>query len=142
MEPDVAFFGQKDYQQLAVVRRMTRDLDLGIEIVGLPTVREADGLAMSSRNQRLHADDRRAAVCVPSALQTIRRAYDAGVRDVEELVAVASGVVLAEGRARLEYVDIVDADELTPLATVDKAAVVAIAVWFGDVRLIDNIVLG
>lgn len=141
VEPDVAVFGQKDYQQLAVVRRMTRDLDMGIEIVGVPTVREADGLARSSRNQLLAPEDRRAAPCVPTALGTIRAAFAAGERDGAALAAAARAVVAAEPRARLEYVEVVDATELTPVARVINPVVVVIAVWFGSVRLIDNLVL-
>lgn len=141
VRPEVALFGQKDYQQLAVIRRMNRDLDLGIEIVGVPTVREPDGLALSSRNQRLGAADRAAAVCVPQALDALRRAHRAGERSAGALAEVAANVVRAEPRGRLEYVEVADADELTPLTEVTGPAVAAIAVWFGAVRLIDNVVL-
>ena len=139
--PDVAVFGEKDYQQLAVLRRMTRDLDLGIEIVGAPIVREPDGLAMSSRNVRLDADQRAAAVCVPAALDAARGAMAAGA-DATTIVAVAAAVVAAEPAARLEYLELFDPDELRPVDEPVAGTRAAIAVWFGDVRLIDNVALG
>ncbi len=139
--PDVALFGQKDFQQLAIIRRMTVDLDMGVDIVGVPTVRESDGLAMSSRNRRLSPADRDAAVVVPRSLHTAEVAWAAGEHCADQLIAVAAGVVGAEPRARLEYVQISDAATLEPLTTVDRPAVIAIAVWFGDVRLIDNLTI-
>ncbi len=139
--PDVAVFGRKDYQQLAVIRRMVADLDWGIEIVGVDTVREPDGLAMSSRNRRLPAAARRAARCVPAALDAVRSAAAAGERDSSRLVAAGTALVAAEPSARLEYLQIADADDLQAIDRLDRAAVAAIAVWFGDVRLIDNVPL-
>lgn len=141
VNPDAAIFGQKDYQQLAIIRRMTIDLDMGIEIVGIPTVREADGLAMSSRNRRLSPDDRAAAVVVPKALQAIAAAVERGERDGDRLRELARDVVRAEPRASLEYVEISDADTLVAMRVIDRPAVVAIAVWFGEVRLIDNLTM-
>lgn len=141
VRPHAAVFGQKDYQQLAIVRRMARDLDTGIEIVAVPTVREPDGLALSSRNARLGAADRAAAVCLPTALDTARRAFAAGERSAEQLAAAVRAVVNAEPRARLEYVQVADAESLGALEVVDRPALVALAVWFGDVRLIDNVLL-
>ncbi|MFN8023273.1 MAG: pantoate--beta-alanine ligase [Acidimicrobiales bacterium] len=141
VRPHVAVFGQKDAQQLAIIRRMTRDLDLGIEIVGMPTVREADGLAMSSRNRRLDPDQRAAAVCVSRALRAGEQALHGGTIDAATLTAVIEGVVAAEPLARLEHVAIVDPDELESLDRVDGTALVLIAVWFGDVRLIDNLLI-
>lgn len=138
VRPHVAVFGQKDYQQLAVIRRMVVDLDMGIEIVGVPTVREADGLALSSRNRRLTAEDRAAARCVPAALQAAEEVLSGGERSGAAVEAAAERVVRAEPRARLEYVQLADADTLERLVELDRPAVVAIAVWFGDVRLIDN----
>lgn len=141
VRPQVAVFGQKDAQQLAIIRRMTRDLDLGIEIVGMPTVREPDGLAMSSRNRRLDEAQRSAAVCVSKALRAGERSLHHGVTDARELAAVIEGVVAAEPLARLEHVAIVDPDSLDALETVAATALVLIAVWFGDVRLIDNLLI-
>ncbi len=136
--PHVAVFGQKDFQQLAIVRRMTSDLDMAIEIVGLPTVREHDGLAMSSRNRRLSPAQRAAAVCVSHALQSVAEAASKGVRDAAELTALGRAVVEAQPLARFEHLAIVHPDTLLPLMVVGDAAVAVTAVWFGDVRLIDN----
>jgi pantoate--beta-alanine ligase len=139
VRPDVAVFGEKDFQQLAIIQRMTRDLDLGIEIVAAPIVREPDGLAMSSRNVRLDPTQRAAAVCVPQALDAAADAAAAG-GSVAAVVAAASGVVAAEPLARLEYIEVFDPATLGLLHDVGDAPTprVAIAVWFGDVRLIDN----
>jgi pantoate--beta-alanine ligase len=140
--PDVAIFGQKDYQQLAIVRQMVADLDLGVEIVAVPTSREPDGLARSSRNVRLAADDREAAVVIPTALRAAAVAHAAGERDGARLRAIATEHIEREPRAKAEYVAVVDASTLEPLDTVDRPAVILTAVWFGDVRLIDNQLLG
>jgi pantoate--beta-alanine ligase len=142
MQPDVAVFGQKDYQQLAIIRRMVADLDMGVEIVGLPTVRDDDGLAVSSRNVRLDAGQRAAAVCVNQALRAAASAYASGERSAAALERTATERILAEPLARLEYVCVADADTLEPLAEVQTAAVILAAAWFGDVRLIDNVVIG
>lgn len=140
--PDVAVFGRKDYQQLAIVRRMVRDLDLGVEIVGVDTVREPDGLARSSRNVRLTPADRAAAVAIPRSLDAAVDAYASGERDPRRLRALVATELAAEPRARIEYVEIADADELTAAtATLERPAVVLVAAWFGEVRLIDNVVL-
>ena len=141
MEPDVAVFGEKDAQQLAIVRRMTTDLDLGVDVVALPTVREPDGLALSSRNRRLAADDRAAAICIPEALDAMARAAASGERRAGALEAVVRERIDAEPRARLEHVHVVDPATFVPAApsaVVDDHALVVLAVWFGEVRLIDN----
>lgn len=140
--PDVAVFGQKDYQQLAIVRRMVADLDLGVDIVAVATVREADGLALSSRNSRLSSDDRAAAVVIPNGLGDAAGAYADGERDAGVLRAIVLQRIGREPRAKVDYIAVVDAATLTPLATVDRPAVVLAAVWLGDVRLIDNVVVG
>lgn len=141
VRPDVAVFGQKDYQQLAVIRRMARDLDTGVDIVAGPTLREDDGLAMSSRNRRLTPEQRAAAVVVPAALRSIESSVKAGARDVPTLLRHGLEVLGSQPLARVEYLSIDDAAELTPLEVVDRSAVVSTAVWFGDVRLIDNVVI-
>ena len=138
VRPDVAVFGEKDYQQLAVVRRMTADLDFGIEIVGVATVREPDGLALSSRNRRLGADDRAAARCVPRALDAAAAGVRVGERRAAAVVARATGVIGAEGRARLEYAELRDPETLAEVTEVAGPALLALAVWVGGVRLIDN----
>jgi pantoate--beta-alanine ligase len=139
--PDVAVFGRKDYQQLAIVRRLVDDLDLGVRIVGAPIVRESDGLALSSRNVRLTPDDRSAAVVVSRALRAAAAGHAAGERDASALEAVAARTIEAERRARLEYVELVDAETLAEVERADRPTVMLAAVWFGDVRLIDNLEL-
>ena len=139
MQPDFAVFGEKDFQQLAIIRRMVIDLDFDVEIVSVPTVREADGLAISSRNQRLTPDERRAAVCVSEALTIAADARRTGETDAGKLVALATDRVAAESLARLEYLGVVDPDTLESIDVVDRPAVMLAAVWFGDVRLIDNV---
>lgn len=141
VRPHIAVFGQKDYQQLAVVRRLVEDLDLGVTIIAAPTVREGDGLALSSRNRRLSPQDRSDAVIVPRALEALVQAFDHGERSVAALEATARAVLDAHERARVEYLSVVDAHRLSPLEVVDREAVALAAVWFGDIRLIDNMVL-
>ncbi len=141
VRPHVAVFGQKDAQQLAIIRRMTLDLDLGIDIVGLPTVREADGVAMSSRNRRLTPDQRRAAICVSQGLRAAERLLHDGAIDAASLVAATSAVVDGEPLARLEHVALVDPDTLDPVDEVHSTALLLIAAWFGEVRLIDNLLI-
>lgn len=141
VRPDVAVFGQKDYQQLVIIRRMVSDLDMGIDLVAVPTVREPDGLALSSRNRRLSPEDRAAARCVPGALEAAAAALAAGERRGGAIEAAAARVVDAEPRARLEYAQLADADTLERLDVLDRPAVMALAVWFGAVRLIDNRVM-
>lgn len=140
--PDVAVFGRKDFQQLTIIRRMVADLDLGVEIVGIPIVREADGLAMSSRNARLTPPDRRAAVVLSGALTACEAAFDEGQRRASSLRLVATDLIEAEPRASIEYVEIVDATTLRDVDQIDSTGVVLVAAWFGDVRLIDNLQLG
>ena len=141
VRPHLAVFGEKDYQQLAVVRRMTADLDFGIEIVGVATVREADGLAMSSRNRLLAPRDREAARCVPGALAAAAAAVAEGETKAGAIAARACAAIAAEPRARLEYAEIRDPETLDEVAEVVAPALLALAVWVGGVRLIDNRVL-
>lgn len=141
VQPDVAVFGQKDFQQLAIVRRMTTDLDFGIEIVGVPTVREPDGLALSSRNKLLTPDNRAAAVCVPRALDAAAKAVAVGYKSGERIVGAAVGVIEDEPVAKLEYCELRDPGTLDLMDDLDRPGLLAVAVWFGPVRLIDNVVL-
>jgi pantoate--beta-alanine ligase len=140
--PHVAVFGEKDYQQLAIIRRMTRDLDLGVEIVGVPIVREADGLALSSRNAYLTAEERRQALALSQGLGAAEARYAAGERSALALVEAARAPIAAQPLARIDYLELRDADDLTPIETVARPAVLAMAVFFGKTRLIDNRVLG
>lgn len=138
--PDVAFFGAKDAQQVAVVRRMVADLDLPVEIEVLPTVREPDGLAMSSRNVRLGPDDRRRAAALHRGLSTARDAVAAGLRDPVAVAAVVERALAGEGLTA-EYIAVVDPGSFAPVTSVDRPALVALAVRVGPVRLIDNMVV-
>jgi pantoate--beta-alanine ligase len=141
VRPHFAVFGEKDWQQLAVIRRMTADLDFGIEIVGVPTVREADGVALSSRNKRLGAGDREAARCLPRALAGAAELVAAGEGRGSAVLARVEAEIAAEPRARLEYAALCDPDTLEDVTDVKAPALVALAVWVGGVRLIDNRVL-
>jgi pantoate--beta-alanine ligase len=134
LRPEAAIFGEKDYQQLAVLRRMTRDLFLDIEIIGHPTIREPDGLAMSSRNRYLSPEQRAQAVQFPAALQA------AAAKDSpREIVETATALITQGTGTAPEYVAVVDADTLEPLAALDRPAVLAAAVKIGETRLIDNV---
>jgi pantoate--beta-alanine ligase len=137
-QPHVAFFGEKDFQQLAVIRRMVRDLDQGVEIVGMPIVREPDGLAMSSRNAYLSPEQRREALALSAGLAAAETAFRAGERDAATLIALARAPIAAAPSARIDYLDLRDADELTPITTITRPAVMAMAVFVGTTRLLDN----
>ncbi len=137
VEPDVAVFGKKDYQQWRLIRRLVRDLDMGIEVVGAPLVREPDGLAMSSRNVRLSADERQRALSISRSLRQAQEAVDAGERRTGVLVAAARQAIEGAG-GRVDYVDVRDPESLEPVETLTGMALMAIAAHFGSVRLIDN----
>ncbi|MCB2228674.1 MAG: pantoate--beta-alanine ligase [Desulfarculaceae bacterium] len=137
-KPHLAVFGQKDYQQLKVIERMARDLDMGLEVIGRPTHREADGLAMSSRNVHLSPEERENALCLRRALDLARALAVGGETDVAAIVAAASQEINQTPGARLEYVEVVDAEQLSPLSRLDGPARMALAVWLGSTRLIDN----
>jgi len=140
--PHVAVFGEKDFQQLAVIRRMVRDLHMNVEIAGAPIVREEDGLAMSSRNRYLGGEDRLAAVCLYKALCRARDLYAVGTRDPEKLVSAAQAKILMEPRAKLEYVEARDPETLEPVRIPTDQMTVLVAARVGPARLIDNITLG
>ncbi len=137
--PDRAYFGEKDAQQLAVVGRMARDLDLEVEIVPCPTVREADGLAMSSRNARLTVEERAQAPVLYRALVRARELVQGGERDAAGLERAVRAVLAGAPLGRVDYVEIVSRADLSPVALLEGECLVAVAVWFGDTRLIDNI---
>ena len=140
--PHVAVFGEKDYQQLAILRRMIRDLDFGIEIASCPIVREPDGLALSSRNAYLSSEQRAAALCLSKGLAAAEAAVKGGERSAAKILAAARAPIEAEQVARIDYVELRDADELTEIETLARKAVLAMAVFVGKTRLIDNRVLG
>jgi len=141
-KPHVAVFGEKDYQQLAVIRAMARDLDFGIEIVGAPIVREEDGLAMSSRNAYLKGDDRIAARCLSRGLFRAKALFDAGERDAEVLIAAARKEIDAERRATIDYAEGRDPETLEPRSGRIERLTILLAARVGPARLIDNITLG
>lgn len=136
--PCRAYFGRKDAQQLAVVRRMAADLDLPVEVVGCPLVREADGLAMSSRNAYLEPDDRRAAAILSRALHEAAAEIVNGERDADSVHRVLTGLVATEPRVQLDYAEVVDAHDLTPVTEISGDVLVAVAAVVGRARLIDN----
>jgi pantoate--beta-alanine ligase len=135
LAPDGAVFGEKDFQQLAVVRRMVRDLNFKIDIIAVPTVRDEDGLACSSRNQYLNADERKQASVLHKALQA---AANSGQKSASEIVALAQKVINEAPLARIDYVEVVDAATLKPVEMVGANSVLLLAVFFGKTRLIDN----
>ncbi|MGZ8359096.1 MAG: pantoate--beta-alanine ligase, partial [Allosphingosinicella sp.] len=138
VDPDIALFGEKDYQQLAVIRRMARDLDLHLEIVGVPTVRDPDGLALSSRNAYLSAGQRAAALALPRALDEAARAIAGGAAP-DEALASARRRLAEAGFDPVDYVELRDADTLAPLAALDRPARLLAAARLGRTRLIDNV---
>lgn len=135
---DKAFFGEKDYQQLQVVRRMARDLDIPIEVVGCPTIREDDGLAMSSRNRRLSAEERAQASVLPQSLMKAADAIADG-GDPAEAIDAASKKLIKAGFGPVEYLELRGADDLAPMTRLDRSARLLVGAWLGDVRLIDNV---
>jgi len=139
--PAKAYFGQKDAQQAAVIRRMTLDLNFPLEVVVCPIVREPDGLAMSSRNTYLNAEQRQAATVLYRALNLAKDAYEAGERDAEKLRALVRETIAAEPLAELQYVSCSDYDTLEELETVSGKALLSMAVFVGKTRLIDNLIL-
>jgi pantoate--beta-alanine ligase len=139
--PDVAIFGQKDAQQTAVVRRLERDLELNVEIIVAPTVRESDGLAMSSRNVRLSPEERRAAVVLVRALRRAEARVVEGERDPRAVEAFLAGEISAEPLAALDYAEIVSPDDFRPAVTLAPWALAVVAARFGQTRLLDNAVL-
>ncbi|MEX0749343.1 MAG: pantoate--beta-alanine ligase [Dehalococcoidia bacterium] len=141
VRPDRAYFGQKDAQQLAVIRRMVRDLDVPVHVVGLPIVREPDGLAMSSRNAYLTPEQRAQAPVLDRALALAERLFDDGVRDASQIRRHVEETIRAQPLAEIDYVSVADAETLDELEIVDGAALVSLAVRFGATRLIDNTVL-
>jgi pantoate--beta-alanine ligase len=134
IRPAAAIFGEKDHQQLAIIRRMTRDLFFGIEIIGHPTMREADGLAMSSRNRYLDAAERKRAAAFPAALSAAAKESHPA-----QIVAQAKALIIAGTGAEPQYVELVDAETLAPVTVLNRPAVLAAAVKIGETRLIDNV---
>jgi pantoate--beta-alanine ligase len=142
VEPDAAFFGQKDAAQVAIIRRMVRDLNFPVEIVACPIVREPDGLAMSSRNAYLTAKERKSALCLCKGLEAARKAFAKGERTTVKLVDAISSVIAAEDSAAVDYIELRDGLTLEPVSRADQNTLAAVAVRIGKTRLIDNSILG
>lgn len=141
--PDKTFFGEKDFQQLTIVRRMVKDLNFPVEVIGMPTYRESDGLAYSSRNRLLEPEDRQAAAVVPQSWRAAERLYQTGERSAARLVAAVRTVLEEEPRGKIETIDLRDAETLAEVEdVVEQSAVLLLTVRFGKVRLIDEHILG
>lgn len=139
LAPDAAVFGEKDFQQLAIVRRMVRDLNFRINIIAVPTMRDVDGLACSSRNQYLNDEERKQAAVLFKALHA---AADAGKKSAQEIVTLARNMINQAPLAQVDYIEVVDTESFEPMEVVRPNSLLAIAVFFGKTRLIDNIRLG
>jgi pantoate--beta-alanine ligase len=142
VQPDLALFGKKDFQQLAVIRQMAVDLNLPVEIVGMPIVREPDGLAMSSRNSYLAPEERQQALCLYRAVQRVRRLFDNGETSAERLLAAGRGEIEAVAEAEIDYLELRNGRTLQQVTQADTGTLFALAVRIGSTRLIDNTVLG
>jgi len=141
LTPDAGVFGEKDFQQLAIIRRMVRDLNFKIDIVAVPTIREGDGLAFSSRNEYLNLEERKQAPVLRSALLAAAEKAKAGEKSAKLIVGLARNVINEASLARIDYIHLVDAENLQPVEIVRPKSVLALAVFFGRTRLIDNILL-
>lgn len=139
--PDKAYFGQKDAQQLAVIKRMVTDLNVGTEIVGCPIIREEDGLAKSSRNTYLNEEERKAALILHKSLVVGKALLESGETDAAAVKAAITAEIETEPLAKIDYVDVVDFDTVTPIEKIDGSVLVAIAVYIGKTRLIDNFLI-
>jgi pantoate--beta-alanine ligase len=139
VQPDLAYFGEKDAQQLAVVRRLVTDFNVPVTIVPVPTVREPDGLALSSRNTRLSADERQLAPSLYKALRRAAARIDEGAVDASGIEQDAAALIPADARLRLEYLQLVEPDDFQPVTKVTGPVIAAAALWVGQTRLIDNV---
>jgi pantoate--beta-alanine ligase len=141
VKPHVALFGEKDYQQLLVIRRLVRDLNFDIRIIGVPIVREADGLAMSSRNSYLSPDERRSALSLHKSIQLVQDRVAQGIGDASQLIAEASGLIRSHPHTRIDYVTLCDPETLENVHAVGRPTLMALAVHVGKTRLLDNTIL-
>ncbi len=141
IKPDRAYFGQKDYQQSAVIKRLVADLNMNIDIKVCPTVREEDGLALSSRNKRLNLEERQSALCLYDSLLKARAVFDSNIRDTKNIIKEMTSVIKKTKHTKIDYISIVNECTLEELSLIDGKALAAVAVWIGNTRLIDNIIL-
>jgi len=141
VNPDFSFFGQKDAQQAIILEKMVQDLDLEVKIEILPIIREEDGLALSSRNTYLNTEERRAALVLSESLGEAQKMIEKGEKDVESIISRMKEIIKGEPLAKIDYIEIVDMDNLNPLTSIGKKVLVALAVFIGKVRLIDNVIV-
>lgn len=141
IDPDLSFFGQKDAQQAIILKRMVKDLDLDVKIEVLPIVREEDGLALSSRNACLNPEERKAALCLSRSLQEARMMVEKGERDPGKILQRMREIIGKEPLAKIDYIEIVETDGLSPISRIEKEALISLAVFIGKVRLIDNTIV-
>jgi len=141
IKPDRAYFGQKDYQQSAVIKRLVADLNMNIDIKVCPTVREEDGLALSSRNKRLNLEERQSALCLYDSLLKARAMFDSNIRDTKNIMKEMTSVIKKTKHTKIDYISIVNERTLEELSLIDGKALAAVAVWIGNTRLIDNTIL-
>lgn len=142
VQPDKAFFGQKDAQQLAVIRKMVLDLSYGIEIIGCPIVRESDGLAKSSRNTYLSNEERKAALVLSKAVFRGEEMVSAGINDANRIIDEMKNIISAQPLAKIDYISVVDGKTMMPVDEIKDGVLVAMAVYIGKTRLIDNFIAG
>lgn len=141
VQPDKLYLGQKDYQQAIVLKQMIKDLNMSVKPVICSIVRESDGLAMSSRNTRLTASQRKNAVVLYQALKEAKKAVQHGEESAAKVISLTKKLISSMSGAKIDYIEIVDADTLKPMKKLDRSVVIAVAAWFGSVRLIDNILV-
>ena len=141
VEPDLSFFGQKDIQQAVILQRMVRDLNLDVKIEVLPTIREKDGLALSSRNKYLNPEERKAALVLFKSLKEAEKLVERGERKSEWIIEKMRNIIDKEPLAKIDYVEIVDRNELNPLKEISEGALIVLAVFIGKTRLIDNLLI-
>ncbi|WP_457635203.1 pantoate--beta-alanine ligase [Persephonella sp.] len=142
VQPDRAYFGEKDYQQLKVIQKMVRDLNIDVEVIGCPLIREKDGLALSSRNKYLTPEERKSALSISRALFRAKQMFESGEKDPSKLVNEVKRIISSQPLVKeIQYIEVVDPEELTPKKKLEKGDVVAVAVFVGNTRLIDNIKL-
>ena len=141
IQPGRAYFGQKDYQQSAIIKRLVEDMNMDIDIRVCPTVREEDGLALSSRNKRLSLEERKDALCIHRSLQKAGAMFASNIRDTKEIIEEMTSVIKKAEHTKIDYISIVNADTLEDISSVNGKALTAVAVWIGNTRLIDNTIL-
>ena len=141
IQPGRAYFGQKDYQQSAIIKRLVADMNMDIDILVCPIVRDEDGLALSSRNRRLDPDERQNALCIHGSLTKAREMFASNIRDAKEIIEEMTSVIKKTEHTKIDYISIVNADTLEDISSVNGKALTAVAVWIGNTRLIDNTIL-